>query len=288
MKNAVCQPAPRPVRLQPPQTALREARRDAERGGGIIAQQAEILGRTRKILQEIGYADDLLKQDFGFGDGHRVDLVAFCRPPPDIRSSGIAVMLGAGPPLDKVRACSGLAAPVVFVWTPAALEWWKQTTDGPELHDRVRTQSVSNFFRRRKVREELGPDKLYRAKNLGRIDRQYQLSFVDVGLMQLAEQEVGGRVAELVERVVRTLQQELFPGGIPNSQQGRRDGQWLFKAVFWLLAAKILQDKGVDGFKLLDLADAQSTTARNRSASMVVTRPCVPRRRASGTLPTSS
>jgi hypothetical protein len=92
---------------------------------------------------------------------------------------------------------------------------------------------------------------MWRAKNLGNVIKREQLHFVDVGLMPLIEQEMGKRLAGLMERVLNLLRS----GFTEKQLEDARNQRWVFRAAFWLLCAKILRDKGVKNFAHLDLTD---------------------------------
>jgi len=97
-------------------------------------------------------------------------------------------------------------------------------------------------------RDRLAPNAIYRAKIWGRLEHNYQLDFVDAGFMPLIEAEAGQKLTGLIERVVSETKHSL---GWKNVSE--TDGRWLLQSTFWLLAAKILQDKSVRGFIGLDL-----------------------------------
>ena len=64
----------------------------------------------------------------------------------------------------------------------------------------VADSQIDSFFQSHRV--DFSPEAVYRAKTLGRVRNEYQLSFVDVGLMPLIEEEVGSALSALIERNV--------------------------------------------------------------------------------------
>jgi type I restriction-modification system DNA methylase subunit len=86
------------------------------------------------------------------------------------------------------------------------------------------------------------------------LDPQYQLTFVDVGLMPRFEHEMGDHLSKLIRRMCSTLHNELGKPDIDDDL-----GRWLFQSVFRLLAAKILTDKKVPEFSDLNLDDVSET-----------------------------
>jgi len=151
--------------------------------------------------------------------------------------------------------CRALGAPVVFVCAGDVLQWWKQGSKSPEFLESIPTSDINSFFDRR--RDEFSPETVYRAKTWGRFKTEYQLSFVDLGLMPLVEEEVGRSLANLIERNVSELQACLGRTNISATT-----GQWLLQSIFWLVSGKILHDKQVGAFRDLDLTDVDEVFAR--------------------------
>ncbi|MGC9261779.1 MAG: HsdM family class I SAM-dependent methyltransferase, partial [Phycisphaerae bacterium] len=82
------------------------------------------------------------------------------------------------------------------------------------------------------------------------MDKSNQLDFVDAGFLPLLREEAGKKLHDLVEAMTRATLKGLGQGN--PSRAMIRD---VFTAVFRMLAGKILKDKGVPGFKTLDLTD---------------------------------
>lgn len=152
----------------------------------------------------------------------------------------------------QVASYRQLGAPIVVALRPGSLELWKQREGDAEFLDAIADDKAEAYFRSHAA--DLGPDAVFRAKTWGRLDRQFQLDFVDAGLMPLVEREIGERLTGLIERVVHQLRRALWPDV---SQVSVADGHWLLTSAFWLLAAKILRDKEVPGFKRVDLLNVE-------------------------------
>lgn len=211
----------------------------------------------RSSIKTCGYLPRLIREDYEFGN-QKVPLVAFAQEPFDARSACIALAQSNSTPIDSVASCRDLGAPIVFRSDNAWFEWWSQGSSEPILKERIPLSGLEVFFRKHK--NVFAPESVYRAKTRGRLDKQYQLDFVDVGLMPVVEEEIGRKLAEFVERVLLQLRHELA-WEQPNVEQGRL----LIRYTFWLLAGKILHDKEVPEFQDLDLTDAQQTFARVRA-----------------------
>jgi type I restriction-modification system DNA methylase subunit len=153
---------------------------------------------------------------------------------------------------EYVNQFRGFGAPVVLVCCNGTLQWWNVGTRGAKCEKTVSKDEVKGFFSVHK--EDFAPDRIWRAKNLGRVDARQQLSFVDIGLMPILEHEMGERLGSLMKRVIGLLR-----NGFTENQLKKCESQrWIFKAGFWILCAKILQDKDVNIFNRLDLDDVDA------------------------------
>jgi len=131
--------------------------------------------------------------------------------------------------------------------------FWKQKSEGTTLINRVEKGKIASFFR--KHCEELAPESIFRAKVWGRADHTWQRDFfVDSGLLPEVEKTAGENLKKLLERAVMETKSAL--GWKKDIRD--EDGKWLLKSVFWILAVKILKDKGVHGFKGANLSDLES------------------------------
>lgn len=154
-----------------------------------------------------------------------------------------------------IAAVRSLGAPLVFACLPDHYQLWLQGRERPRLHLRLSPRELLGFFEQE--REQLAPEAIYRAKIWGRLESGFQLDFVDAGFFPLIEEEAGQKLTDLVERVVAKTKHRLGWGDISET-----DGRWLLQSAFWLLAAKILQDKSVRGFIGLNLNDVEDVYDR--------------------------
>ncbi len=198
------------------------------------------------IQENYSYADSS-------GQEHLAQIVGFAYPSYDARNACVtaidADLLGA-PAFDtQAIRCRDIGSPLLFICCRKEFQWWSLTTKGVEFQERVSVNQIDIFFKQH--RKEFSPESIYRAKNLGRIDKNHQLSFVDIGLMPLLEHEMGERLGGLVKMVLGSIQ-----NGFTKEQLAEtRNQQFIFKAGFWLLCAKILKDKKVNKFAQLDAND---------------------------------
>jgi len=205
-------------------------------------------------LKRCRYDDALLEQDYDFGSG-RAPVAAFADTPHDVRSVCVAVVDAVNDPEAAVAATRPLGAPVVFACHANTVQWWKQTTATPEFRERIDSSRVREFFRQH--RNDFSPDRIFEGKTRRRLPGKTQLDFVDAGLMPFIERTAGERLSRCVETAFRDIED-----AIGRKLRSHRDAQNAIKATFWLLAAKALHDKEVDGFKTVDLTDIGDVFAR--------------------------
>ena len=220
-----------------------------------MSVQNGMLSEVKRNLKRCGYSDPLLHAGYFYEDGlgqHTVPLAGFASSVHDARTSCISVITSenfAKVRPEYVNKYRGLGAPVVFVCCEETTQWWSIRREIADWKGTFTKGQLDDFFEKRK--EDFKPDRLWRAKNLGRVDRNQQLDFVDIGLMPLLEDEMGERLGGLMSRIIGSLRRAFTEGQLKEADSQR----WTFQAAFWLLCAKILKDKGVRNFKRLDLSD---------------------------------
>lgn len=179
------------------------------------------ISTIKSKLIDCGYRPDWLRHDYRFSDYQTVKpLVGFAHLPFDARSSCIAVLESEGDPRREVEQCRATGAPLVFVCTDNSLLWWTQGVNNAQFKESIREDRVEQFFKER--RDDFSPNAIYRAKTWGRFRSEFQLSFVDAGLMPLVEEEVGTSLERLIERNVTTTKSRLGWDAI-SEQQGHWD-----------------------------------------------------------------
>ncbi len=214
------------------------------------------LAPLRKGLLRVGFHEDRLRNDFLIpGSQSRVPLLAFSDQPFDSRTASVAVLEQPNVAEFDIASIRSLGAPMVFACLPDHYQLWVQGSERPRFRLRLTPRELPGFFEQH--RKHLAPDAIYRAKVWGRLDRNYQFDFVDAGFLPLVEAEAGQKLTSLIERVVAETKHHLGWKEVSEA-----DGRWLLQSTFWLLAAKILQDKGVRGFMGLDLAEVEDVYAR--------------------------
>lgn len=201
----------------------------------------------KPYVESCGYTGDRLSADYSFGGGS-VSLGGFIGKPWDARSACLAVVDATTSSRDAAEGCRAFGAPTALVCRGDSLDWWQIARAGPQEPKTFRASEVEGFFRTHAA--QLKPENIYAAKLHRPVPGGVQMHFVDVGLMPALERSAGESLNRLVTQAIRSLTDEL---GAKVRSHAHEEG--VYKSVFWMLAAKLLGEKGVRGFKSLDLTN---------------------------------
>ena len=215
---------------------------------------APSIAAIKNALLRVGYDASYFHDNLPLTNGSTVPVVAFAGHPFDARTACISAATGNGHNETLATALRSAAAPISIITTAEHYEVWRHNEAGAHKLDRIESKQLENYIDRN--RRDLAPSAIYRAKIWGRFESR-QLEFVDAGLLPLIESEAGDRITALIVDLVGDVQRALG-WKAPTEEQGK----WLLKAVFWLLAAKILRDKRVERFIRLELKDIDSVLDR--------------------------
>lgn len=204
----------------------------------------------RPRIEACGYTGDRLKADYSFGAGS-IAIAGFIGKPWDARSACLAVVDATTDSRLAASACIEFGAPTALVCRGDSLEWWQLSINGPHDPRIIRANEIDGFFRAHAA--QLAPANIYAAKLHRPLPAGVQMQFVDVGLMPALERKAGEALNRLVTQAIRMLLLELG-----DKVRSRADHEGIYKSVFWMLAAKLLKEKEVKGFKSLDLNDVDT------------------------------
>lgn len=209
----------------------------------------------REEMRKIGYS--AIVNDYVFPDvfvssspDRKVPVAAFTHTPPSYRNAALAaVELTNGAEPEIVHSYRALGAPLLFVIEGEQVTVWEIHPQGrPTVHQKVRLDQLSALFDAH--RELWEPRRIHNAKSFGFLNKSYQLDFVDVGLMPAIEGEIHGKLDRLLnETLAETVRLRVIRPGEKVSDR------LVFRTVFRLLAAKVLQDRGHDLARAWDLND---------------------------------
>jgi type I restriction-modification system DNA methylase subunit len=208
----------------------------------------------RTHLQRCGFEREHLSADFRLGD-RTIPLFAFAHRPFDTRTACITATAPSEDRDSFLLTSQQAGAPLAFIGSGQRWSVWQITHTSPLEWWNAERGNLDEFFAT--YRAQLDPRSIFRAKTSSR-ESSHQLSFVDAGLLEMVEAESGRQVCGLIERMIQTTRQKLPELKLLEEL----DAQWLVQANFWLLAARLLQDKQVQGFKTLDLKDLQNVFNR--------------------------
>ncbi|WP_064713518.1 N-6 DNA methylase [Rhizobium bangladeshense] len=195
-----------------------------------------------KAARNTGYRSEAVVTDYSFADvlaennpTRTVQLAAFTRTPPSYRSAALAVVRGEGrQALDLVNEHRALGAPLLFVINQHDVTVWEvRSKVPPRAIETVELGGIDDLFKRH--RASWHPDAIHRAKSVGPSEDGYQLDFVDLGLLPAIEGEIHVKLGRLL---VETLDLSRKA-----SEGEALDARTLFRVVFRLLAAKVLEDR---------------------------------------------
>ena len=194
-------------------------------------------------IQTTGYRREAIVRNYAFADvldptvkTRTAALAAFTQTPPSYRFAALAAVLAEGREgVDLVQTFRALCAPLLFVVDGNDVTLWQvRSANPPRVLERLTVSELPALFEHN--RDTWHPDAIHRAKSVGAVEKNYQLDFIDLGLLPAIEGEIHAKLDRLL---VETL-------ASASTTQGTRDldMRLLFRVIFRLLAAKVLQDRG--------------------------------------------
>ena len=203
----------------------------------------------RPHIEDCGYLGDRIEENYSFGAGS-IALAGFIGKPWDARSACLAVVDATTDSRLAAHNCIQFGAPTALVCRGDSFDWWQLSFNGPREPQTIRANEIDGFFRRHSA--QFKPENIYAAKLHREVQSGVQMSFVDVGLMPALERQTGEALNRLVSQAIRSLLDDLASKVRSSSAE-----RGVYKTVFWMLAAKLLKEKKVQGFKSLNLEDVQ-------------------------------
>jgi N-6 DNA Methylase len=205
---------------------------------------------TRDGLRDIGYRNELLRDNYPFPDiladsapTRHIDLAAFAQEPISYRSAcfGIVIAYRHGPA--AIQPYRALGAPQILALHPNSNEIfrWKMPAQGqPTLIERIEPDELRTIFQVHK--DAWSPESILRAKSIGFARGPVQLDFFDAGLLPVLEELVHKKLDRLLQDVIAISKARYL------EQHGRQpDYAELFRLIFRFIAAKMLADRQFPG-----------------------------------------
>lgn len=190
----------------------------------------------------LGYRRDAIRRDYVYSDlwgaaatVRTVPFAAFTQTPPSYRSAAFAAVTADNRDESSVVGeHKALGAPIILLIAGSEVSVWQiHASKTPELKARTGLDALPRYFAENKA--TWAPDAIHRAKSIGQIEPQFQLDFVDVGLITAIEGEVHAKLDRLLHEALDSSM---------NANDTDIGARALFRGVFRLLAAKILIDRG--------------------------------------------
>lgn len=211
-----------------------------------VKDQNGILQKLKHEFIRIGYAENLLQEDYVYADVFSqngqsevksIPLAVFSHLPFSYRTASFGVALAngrSGPTF--IQDFRSLGAPQIFEVHSDQLQLWKVTVQGDPKHlETVGLENLSGLFGN--YQDIWAPRQVSDAKSGAEIPRQ--LDFIDLGLMPALDHEVRRKINELLEDSIalgkRTFERK--------NDFAEAHYPLLFRLVFRLIASKILSDR---------------------------------------------
>jgi hypothetical protein len=226
----------------------------------LTIEQEQLLAVAREGLQDIGYRNGLLREQYDFADPlafvegvRRIELAAFAQEPTSYRTAcfGVTVPAHYGP--TAIQPYWALGAPQILALHPATQEIrvWKIRAQGaPELVDQIPSTEFAATIRERAA--IWNPAQVHRAKIAAFPGYPRQLDFFDSSLIPVLEGAVYRKLDSLLRAVIAACKQVYI-----EHHDREPDYVALFRLVFRLIAGKFLGDRQQAGD--WNKVDAQTT-----------------------------
>lgn len=203
-----------------------------------------ILSEIRNQLNQLGYVDGLLKENYAFDDATsplkkdlNIPLAAFAQTPPSYRSACIGVLSANGNSGEKfVSEYRTLGAPLFFETFADHIRQYKINAKKAEFIESIQANEIKNAFEHNKDR--WSPEIIFRAKLINQQKTPYQLDFVDIGLMPALRGMIDKKLDRLLDSII-TEAIRIFK----RQKNHEPNNESLFRLVFRFLAAKIFRDR---------------------------------------------
>jgi hypothetical protein len=212
-----------------------------------------LLATTRAGLRDIGYRDELLRDNYPFPDvldaaspTRSIDLAAFAQEPFSYRSACFGVAVLQAQDAAAIQPYRALGAPQIFALYPEhgqVLRWWIPAREPPQVIEQIDARYLRPLFQAHK--DEWNPERVLRAKAIGFARGPVQLDFFDVGLLPALEDIVHQKLDRLLRDVLAVskaiyTEQHDHELDVPGQES-------LFRLIFRFIAAKMLADRKFPG-----------------------------------------
>jgi hypothetical protein len=220
------------------------------------SSQEGIFNDLLRELRRLGYKGELLQKEYQFADWfdpkaavRMVPAAAFAQTPCSYNTACFAVVIPNGDTgaalINQFRA---LGAPFAFEVRKNDVVQWTVSGDPAKtvVCREVKASQLGQLFEDKK--DAWSGRNLLRAKNISIARSTFQGDlFVDSGLVPSLESHIRIRLDHFLKATLAEAEQTFV-----KQEKHSPDDQQFFRLAFRLIAAKVLCDRGIDGFPGLD------------------------------------
>jgi hypothetical protein len=207
-------------------------------------------------LKQIGYSGELLQRMYAFPDLFNpgaenvvAPAAAFARAPFDPNTACFAVLLSNGESGEQLVAkYRSLGAPRAFEVREDVIVHWRvgANTDTAKREQEIRLDDLTGTFTYN--RDKWSPASVLRAKNItAPRPKQLDLGFVDFDLLPAIESQIRKTLDPLLREVLSEAKHDYF-----RRTNEEPDPDRLFRTLFRALTGKVMHDRDLKKFDLLD------------------------------------
>jgi len=214
----------------------------------MSSPSSSLVTQVRTGLFSLGYRNDLLIPDYSFAlytddesSVEKIEIAAFARQPPSIRTACIGVTFATS---ENISKYASLGAPAIISLDNYAnsADFWKFNNKGePEIVASLNGDNLADYISKN---TELSPESILRAKSLGSFHKSDQADLFDFGFVATIEKRIQEKLSELLGNTVDRIIKSSSDSRISPLNQ---DYKGIFRLLFRLIAAKLLNDRGYPG-----------------------------------------
>jgi len=201
---------------------------------------------VKKELECLGYAGDLLQEDYAFDDASTaqtkelcISLGAFAQWPPSYRSACIGVIRANGNSGPRfVSSYHAFGAPMFLEVREDHIVRYRMEAVGRAVElESIPSRNIPKAFESNK--DKWNPEAIFRAKAISSVSYPIQLDFFDAGLLPALKGMIHKKLDRLLRETLHTAG-TTYQKATSKTSPDKTD---LFRLVFRFLAAKIFNDK---------------------------------------------
>lgn len=201
---------------------------------------------VKNELQNLGYSEDLLQEDYVFDDASNAQIKELCIPlgafaqwPPSYRTACIGVLQANGNADPQfVSSYRAFGAPMFLEVHENHVIRYRMEAVGQAVElESIPSRDISKAFKIN--RNKWNPEAIFRAKAVAPLSGHVQLDFFDTGLLPALK----GMIHKKLDRLLKETLYAAVVKYQESTSGNKPDDTALFRLIFRFLAAKIFKDK---------------------------------------------